>query len=400
MVCTGSINNQNLGSDVPTIFPTSTERKEETNIEKFSSFVTSFPVLTDTSENAEKSEYMKTNPYVNNLLDASAKLKVASRYENDTQNSNTQVNLKLDNKSNLNEKSIPSECKDPTNILSTDQKTIIVDKDIESRKKRKREYQKQRRLLLSGKETNANIINSTTNVPGPKKRSRKLSKIDEDYDNFIDNLMTHLKQMKPLQVLEPLLNRNFLVCNAYGLSSNLPRGVSSKENGDLLQTPPLLGEYGNAHHSSAITLYDTESFHSSESNKEKKFSTIQNDFYDQEFSSNTQNNYCDRHLRVWSIIKERNMESSDIITNCSGNSVDMVNTIGEKFNRLSLQQLIYPGLVVMNKNNEHYVDRMSPSIPFIDSTFNMKKSCLVKAVKQIDGIENVNHILNTGTDIR
>ncbi|XP_028896921.1 histone-lysine N-methyltransferase trr [Zeugodacus cucurbitae] len=388
-----SINNQNFGSDVPNHFPI-IERKEEACGEKLSSFVTS---LTDPSEKAEKNENIKTKPYVNNLLDASAKSKTPSRYDND---SNIQVNLKSDNKHNLNDMSIPSECNNPNNIVSTDQKTIIVDKDIESKKKRKREYQKQRRLLLSGKETNANIVNSTTNVPGPKKRSRKLSKIEEDYDNFIDNLMTHLKQMKPLQVLEPLLNRNFLVCNAYGLSSNLPRGVSSKENGDVLQTPPLLGEYGNAHHSNANTLYDTESFHSSESNKEKKLSTIQNDFYDQEFSSNTRNNYSDRYLRVWSIMKERSIESSDIVTNCSVNNVDVVNTIGDKFNRLSLQQLIYPGLVVMNKNNEHYVDRMSPSIPFIDSTFSIKKSCLVKAIKQIDGIENANQILNNGTDMR
>ncbi|XP_036230155.2 histone-lysine N-methyltransferase trr-like [Bactrocera oleae] len=399
-ICPGSINNQNLDSDASTIFTTSTEGKEETNVENFSSFVSSFPALTDSSENAEKSENIITKPYVNSLLDASAKSKVPSRYDNETQNSNTQVNLKLDNKSILNEKSVLPDCNDSTNIVSIDQKTITVDKDIESRKKRKREYQKQRRLLLSGKETNANAVNSTTNVPGPKKRSRKLSKIEEDYDNFIDNLMTHLKQMKPLQVLEPLLNRNFLVCNAYGLSSNLPRGVSSKENGDLSQTPPLLGEYGNAHHSNANTLYDTESFYSSENNKEKKLSTIQNDFYDQEFSSNMRNNYYDRYLRVWSIMKERNIESSDIVTNCSVNSVDIVNTVGEKFNKFSLQQLIYPGLVVMNKNNEHYVDRMSPSIPFIDSTFNMKRSCLVKAVKQIDGIENVNQILNTGTNIR
>ncbi|XP_054736532.1 histone-lysine N-methyltransferase trr isoform X1 [Anastrepha obliqua] len=392
------IKEQNLGKETTTIF--SSDRKEDINTENVSSFGTSISAVTPINENGGNLESLKTvnkptKTYKSNLLDASGKSKVPSKYDNVGLNVcvSSSVNIKLDNVC-ANESSLLAECNVPA--TSATQKAIIIDKDIESRKKRKREYQKHRRQLLSGKELTANTVNSTSSVPGSKKKSRKLSKIEEDYDNFIDNLMVNLKQMKPLQVLEPLLNRNFVVCSTYGLSSNLPRGVNSKENGDIFLTPPLLGEYGNAHRSNAVTLYDSGPFFSSECTKEKQLSTIQNDFYDQEFLPNIRNNY-DRFLRIWGIIKERNIESSEIITN---SNADIATSMGDKINRLSLHQFIYPGLVVMNKNSDHYIDRMSPSVPFIEPTFNAKKSCFVKSLNNIDDIENVKQVITPGSDTR
>ncbi|XP_067626890.1 histone-lysine N-methyltransferase trr isoform X2 [Eurosta solidaginis] len=400
-------NEQSSYHEVPFEFSSNTEKREDIKEEhylNFGSSISSTTTITSTTENPENCERLKnvnklSKAFKNNSLEGPVKTKVLSKPDNDGQNVNVQSlgNLIADN-NHANNEANPQIT--PTNTPPTNQKATIAGKDIESRKKRKREYQKHRRQLLSGKEATVNTVSSTTSVPGgSKKKSKKLSKIEEDYDNFIDNLMTNLKQMKPLQVLEPLLNRNFVVCSTYGLSNNLPRGVNSKENGDILLTAPLLGEYGNAHRSNAITLYDHN--YSSENNKEKQLSTIQNDFYDQEFSPNMRNNHNERFLRIWSIIKERNIESSDIIVNTCENTMGSVNPFGDKLHRLSFHKFVYPGLVIMNKNVDHYMDRMSPSVPIIEPTFNQKKYFHEKMFNQIDDIENIKEQVSTcGNDVR
>lgn len=44
----------------------------------------------------------------------------------------------------------------------------------------------------------------------------KVSKIDEDYDSFVDALMAQLRQLPPLPITEPLLINNYAVCLPYG----------------------------------------------------------------------------------------------------------------------------------------------------------------------------------------
>lgn len=45
----------------------------------------------------------------------------------------------------------------------------------------------------------------------------KGSKPDEDYDSFIDALMSQLRQLQPMNVIEPSLNQNLTACPLFGM---------------------------------------------------------------------------------------------------------------------------------------------------------------------------------------
>ena len=55
------------------------------------------------------------------------------------------------------------------------------------------------------------VKNGAPGVPNPRR-----NKPEEDYDTFLDNLMSQLRSMPPLSVLEPVVYPNFNVCPIYG----------------------------------------------------------------------------------------------------------------------------------------------------------------------------------------
>ena len=87
----------------------------------------------------------------------------------------------------------------------------------ELKKKKRREYQKNRRQMQMSKEKGL-------------KKPRKLQKNEEDYDSFMDNLMVHIKALPQMQILEPLLPKNFGVCPIYGCTDLNKLSFSKRYN--------------------------------------------------------------------------------------------------------------------------------------------------------------------------
>lgn len=130
---------------------------------------------------------------------------------------------------------------------------------------------RQKRKQSQGKDATA---------PPQKKRSRKVSRMDENYDTFIDNLMTQLRQLQPMAVLEPLLGRNYGVCPIFG-SGDLAKIGSQKDYNT--RTGDLTGAYGAATLLGISDHYNTQPFGELEPSPPQQPSSTQRGFYDQEF---------------------------------------------------------------------------------------------------------------------
>lgn len=244
------------------------------------------------------------------------------------------------------------------------------------RKKRKRDQQKQRRQLIgSNKETAATSLaaapSTSSSAANAKKRSRKSLKLEEDYDGFIDNLLSHMRQMQPLQVLEPQLNVNYDSCSIYGWrnfssnsNSNTASPVKESRQNDRsnMFEQELEGEYGNAYLPNKVPFYDFMNFMDPKTKEDSDSSTIQNNYYDQEFTSFTYKTEPEK-LSSWvKVYRERAAECPEIVTNKLPVPVDPVKTM-----RLNmLQQETFPGLILMSSTQQK-LGRMSPVIPFVNS---------------------------------
>ncbi|XP_037947681.1 histone-lysine N-methyltransferase trr-like [Teleopsis dalmanni] len=278
----------------------------------------------------------------------------------------------------------PVEC---SNIIKPESGFI----DLELRKKRKRDYQKQRRQLTNNAnkilaQTAAEPATTVPNALAGKKRQRKISKMEEDHDSYVDNLMGHIRQMQPLQVLEPLLNRTYGACSLYGAYSNSTRGTRNiKEYKE--QAMDCSDEYGKALRTHVTSLYDAKRFSGSESNEDKHLPTIQNDFYDQEFSPLIYKNDYENFIRFVTSINERNIEPIDI-TNGENNITRLRYCSEDKCTgRCNLLYSSHPGICTVSEKFNHCLDRMSPIIPLVQPTLFKKKSVnmiLKQTLKKID----------------
>ncbi|CAD7013031.1 unnamed protein product [Ceratitis capitata] len=135
-----SSNEQNLSTGTTIHYSVNMDKKEETNTGGLSTLSTSIPITKSITENLENSDRQKNTSkllkaHKNSLPDASVKSKVS--YDNEVRSSNILVNIKLENKTSLNEKSLSPESNELSNTASSLQRTVIVDKDVESRKKEK-----------------------------------------------------------------------------------------------------------------------------------------------------------------------------------------------------------------------------------------------------------------------
>nr|XP_016939208.1 histone-lysine N-methyltransferase trr isoform X1 [Drosophila suzukii] len=234
--------------------------------------------------------------------------------------------------------------------------------------------------------------------PMLKKRVRKFSKVEEDHDAFTEKLLTHIRQMHPLQVLEPHLNRNFhfLIGSNEASAGGSPSSNSSttsasgsssagggKMKGGSLGSRgwplsrhlegledcdgAILGRFGRVSLPGIPSLYDSERFGGSGglvggsaanrspspsaspgADKMLPMSSIQNDFYDQEFSTHMERNPRERLVRHIGAVKDSNMETTDLVES-EGVAA------WAAFPRLTR----YPGLILLNGNSRCH-GRMSP----------------------------------------
>lgn len=225
---------------------------------------------------------------------------------------------------------------------------------LELKKRKRREYQKNRRQMqISSKE-----------ALNPKKKARKSSKLDEDYDTFIDNLMIQLKQLPAMQILEPLLPRNYSVCPIFGATDLNKSHASVRSNfvkGDLI------GQYGSAEISNQSDFYTTKPFGSKTQQPEQTVISTQRGFYDQEFPPIKFDSESDRYdslafsqSNVNSIT--RDLDTPDTIISSSSPECDR---------SFRISPICFSGLRLIKEEftdedeDEMISSRMSPVIPII-----------------------------------
>lgn len=141
---------------------------------------------------------------------------------------------------------------------------------VDLKKIKRRQYQQKRRQS-QGKDAA---------MAPQKKRSRKVSRMDEDYDTFIDNLMIQLRQLQPMAVLEPLLGKNYGVCPIFGSGDLSKIGSQTDYN---TRMGDLIGVYGDARLSGISDYYNTQPFGELEPLPPQPPVSTQRSFYDQEF---------------------------------------------------------------------------------------------------------------------
>lgn len=241
----------------------------------------------------------------------------------------------------------------PENVnMDTSSETNVPETPSEAKKRKRREYQQKKRKQLqmnmkAAAENNLNAANA-------KKRPRKGSRYEEDYDTFIDNLMAQLRLLPAMQIQEPALTTNFAVCPLFG-SGDLTK-LKNKDY-DILKGD-LMGDFGNAKIPNVGDYYNTKPFGDEEPLPEKPPTSTQRGFYDQEFQPILfDDDPEDKKLDF--ICKERDTDTPDSIVSCS--SPECPET--EPPNR-------FPGLKLIDdeeedEDSDSASGRISPAIPII-----------------------------------
>lgn len=253
----------------------------------------------------------------------------------------------IDESSQHSEVSDMSRSDIPTKEESMDALDSITDKmaqdqaAIDLKKQKRRHYQQKRRQ---------NQLLSKDLAGQPKKRPRKSSKVEEDYDTFIENLMVQLRQLPPMSVTEPILGRNYAVCPVYGsgeLNKMTNKGYDSRIG-------ELNGHYGYAIVPGTNDFYSTKPYGEEDPLPEKPAPSTQRLFYDQEFPPIRFDLDDDRKLELFC----RDNESPDSIVSSSSPECIFVDS-----------PIQFPGLRLINEEDEDSDSgksrRMSPIIPII-----------------------------------
>ncbi|KAL4711710.1 hypothetical protein ACJJTC_003477 [Scirpophaga incertulas] len=220
----------------------------------------------------------------------------------------------------------------------------------EAKKRKRREYQQKKRKqsqMKAAAENNLSTINA-------KKRPRKGSRYEEDYDTFIDNLMAQLRLLPQMQIQEPALTTNFAVCPLFG-SGELTK-LKNKDY-DILKGD-LLGDFGNAKIPNVGDYYNTKPFGDEEPLPEKPAASTQRGFYDQEFQP-IMFEEDPEEKKLEFICKERDTDTPDSIVSCSSPEDFDVECINR-----------FPGLKLIedeeeDEDSDSASGRVSPAIPII-----------------------------------
>lgn len=213
---------------------------------------------------------------------------------------------------------------------------LAAEAALEIKRRKRREYQKNRRQMQIQSKENAQLAASgggvgSTGIGGSsvgvgstgtagatvKKKARKMSstvKVDEDYDTFIDNLMVQLKCMPPMQILEPTLNRNHSICSTFG-AGDLNKFNTEREYS--VNYGDLKNEYGRAELENVADHYNTKPFGCKSPVSEQYSASTHYGFYDQEFSPIKFSSSDDEHCSKYDFLKERDIETPDTIISSS-----------------------------------------------------------------------------------
>uniref|UniRef100_A0A182T594 Uncharacterized protein n=1 Tax=Anopheles maculatus TaxID=74869 RepID=A0A182T594_9DIPT len=194
---------------------------------------------------------------------------------------------------------------EPSDSMSAEQAAKkAAELALELKKKKRREYQKNRRQM----QIQSNKDNQHNQA---KKKPKKSVKIEEDYDTCIDNLMGQLRQLPPMQILEPQLPRNYGVCSVFG-TGDLSKFTNLK--GYSIASGDLTGSYGDAHIPSVADFYNTKPFGIKDPPPEPTPVSIHRGFYDQEFAP-IKFEMEDRQR--YEFVRDRELDSPDTIISTS-----------------------------------------------------------------------------------
>lgn len=265
--------------------------------------------------------------------------------------------------------------------MDTALETNVPETPLEAKKRKRREYQQKKRKQTQLKAAAENNLNATN----AKKRPRKGSRFEEDYDTFIDNLMVQLRLLPPMQIQEPALTTNFAVCPLFG-SGDLTK-LKNKDY-DILKGD-LDGEFGNARVPNVGDYYNTKPFGDEEPLPEKQPASTQRGFYDQEFQP-IMFDEDPEEKKLDFICKERDTDTPDSIVSCSSPECFEV----EPPNR-------FPGLKLIDDEDEDEDSdsasgRVSPIIPIISPVPIRIKPVSLYQLKEED--DNQKALKNIDTD--
>ncbi|XP_075232135.1 uncharacterized protein LOC142330615 [Lycorma delicatula] len=210
-------------------------------------------------------------------------------------------------------------------------------------KKLKRRQYQQKRRQSQGKEG----VGVT-----PKKRPRKTSKVEEDYDSFIDALMVQLRQAPAMTVLEPCLGRNFAVCPIFGTGDLTKIHLNSR-------TGELKGKYGVAVLPTEADHYNTEPYGDLPPLPPQPPPSTQRGFYNEEFAPLKLDTMKDEFDdRKFDMSRDRDNDTPDTIISSSSPECILPET-----------PIRFPGLRLIEdddiEEDEKLMKRMSPVIPLI-----------------------------------
>lgn len=234
--------------------------------------------------------------------------------------------------------------KDESVLENSSEQSTMTQQELanELKKKKRREYQKLRRLQTA----------SQSSSVSQKKKPRKMQKAEEDYDTFIESLMVQLRSLQPMQILEPLLPKNYSACSIFGVNdSPSAKRSSSNINGELI------GTYSQASLPNVSDFYNTEPFGNKEPKPELPPASTQRGFYDQEFAP-LKLDEEDHRSKYDLLIKDRDVDTPDtIVGSSSPECTEMVRHVS------------FPGLKLIEGDDEDELQmiygRMSPTIPII-----------------------------------
>lgn len=238
---------------------------------------------------------------------------------------------------------------------------IAQETALEIKRRKRREYQKNRRQMQTQNKESA-AANSGSGAAGAggvaKKKVRKSSattKVEEDYDTFIDNLMVQLKLMPPMQILEPVLSRNHCICPAFGAGDMTKCSTEREYN---IVSGDLKGDYGSAELPNIPDHYNTKPFGCKSPLTEQQNTSTHYGFYDQEFSPIKFHN-DDDHRSKYDFLKDREIETPDTIISSSSPECVVQESPSN-----------FPGLRLIQEDDDesHEIKlckRMSPQIPII-----------------------------------
>jgi len=230
-------------------------------------------------------------------------------------------------------------------------KTIQDQAALDIKKIKRRLYQQKRRQS-QGKEP------AGGGGTPKKQRVRKGSKVDEDYDTYIENLMTQLRQLPPMNVLEPALSRNYAVCSIFG-SGDLTKIGTSRDY--TTRQGDLKGTFGGAHLAHVSDHYNTQPFGDLPPLPPQPTVSTQRGFYDQEFATLKLENDDDKKQDIQAVMN-RDHDNDTPDTVISSSSPECV---------IPEFPIRFPGLKLIEEEDAEkeedarWLKRASPIVPII-----------------------------------